>query len=135
MTAYPSLRAPILGMLVGLPVLGVGGRIVMRIISEVSGAPSAISLGGTITVLSAGAASGLAGGIIYGLLARFFPHGRVLRDLLFAAALVLLTLRGVNPVQPLSLSLFGPLVVAYGVLLEWVWHRAAHRVPVAQHAS
>src|SRR5687767_7093873 len=135
MTAYPWLRAPILGVLIGLPVLGVGGRIGMRIISEVSGAPSAITLGGTITVLGAGAASGLAGGVIYGLLVRFFPHGRVLRDVLFASALVLLTLRGLNPVRPLPLALFGPLVVVYGVLLERAWHRAAHRVPVAQHAS
>ena len=135
MTAHPWLRAPILGVLVGLPVLGVGGRIVMRIISEVSGAPAAISLGGTITVLGAGAASGLAGGIIYGLLGRFFPHGRVRRDLLFAAALILLTLRGLHPVRPLPLALFGTLVVVYGVALEWAWHRAAHRVPVAQHAG
>jgi hypothetical protein len=41
---------------------------------------------------------------------------------LFAIVLVLLTLRGLHPVQPLTLALFLPIVLVYGWAFERAWH-------------
>ena len=131
MTTHLWLRGPLLGAAVGIPVLGVGGRVVMRAIAVLTNAPSGLTLSGTFTVIAAGAASGIGGGLIYALLARLFPRHRVLRATLFATALALLTARGLNPVRPLPLALFLPLVVIYGVGFELAWHRAETRVPSA----
>jgi hypothetical protein len=89
---------------------------------------------GTITVLLAGLAAGIAGGVIYAVLARVLPTRRVLRDALFAVILVLLTLRGLNPVRPLNLLLFMPVVLVYGIALERAWHARSHS-PRPLHAS
>jgi len=48
--------------------------------------------------------------------------------------LALLTLRGLNPVQPLTLTLFLPIVLVYGWLLERAWHTRS-RFTSAHHAS
>src|SRR5215203_5118302 len=117
----PWLRGPLLGALVGLPVLGGGGRLAMHAISHTPGAQQAVSVEGTITVLLAGLAAGVAGGAIYALLARLLPTRRLLRAVLFAAVLALLTLRGLHPVLPFTLALFLPIVLVYGWLLERAW--------------
>lgn len=114
------VRGPLLGALFGLPILGAGGRLAMHALA--SEAQRSVTVQGTITVLLAGLAAGIAGGAIYALIDRFVPDRRVLRALLFAFALVLLTLRGLNPVQPRALALFLPLVLLYGALLERAWH-------------
>ena len=41
----------------------------------------------------------------------------------FAAFLAFVTIRGLHPVAPLPLALFGPLVVIYGWVLERSWYR------------
>ena len=130
MTIRRWLRGPLLGALLGLPILGAGGRLAMHAIALTSTAQRAVSVQGTITVLLAGTAAGVAGGVIYALLDRWFPRRRLLRVVIFFAALVLLTLRGLNPVQPLSLVLFVPLVLIYGALFERSWHARSHRTPI-----
>jgi hypothetical protein len=94
----------------------------MHAISRTPGAQRAVSIEGTITVLLAGLAAGAAGGAIYALLARVLPARRALRAALFAAVLVLLTLRGLHPVQWLALALFLPVVLVYGWAFERAWH-------------
>jgi hypothetical protein len=117
------IRGPLLGALLGFPLLGGGGRLAMHAIALTTpGAQRAVSVEGTITVLLAGLAAGLAGGAIYALLDRFLPGRRLARALVFALVLVLLTLRGLRPVQPLALALFLPLVLLYGALVERAWH-------------
>ena len=122
------LRGVALGAVVGLPVLGVGGRIAMRAIAELTGVPPAFSPSGTLTVLLMGIASGVGGGVLYAALAWLLPSRRPMRGALFALGLVLLTLRGLSPATSLSLALFTPLALAYGVLFEQAWHRVAVRV-------
>ena len=131
-TTNPWLRGVTLGSLVGLPLLGAGGRIAMRVIAHLTGAPSAFTPSGTLTVLLMGIASGIAGGVLYAALAWLLPHRRPLRGGLFALGLGLLTLRGLSPATALSLALFMPLALLYGVLFELAWHRVAARV--ARHA-
>jgi hypothetical protein len=49
-----------------------------------------------------------------------------LRDAVFGVVLVLLTLRGLNPVQTLTFALFMPVVLLYGIALERSWHARPH---------
>ena len=119
MRARRWVRGAMFGASLGLIVLGVGGRLAMHALA--SDVQRSVTVEGTITVLLAGLAAGVAGGAIYALLDRFVRR-RVPRALLFALVLVLLTLRGLSPVQPRALALFLPLVLLYGVLLEHAWH-------------
>jgi len=128
------LRGPLLGALLGLPILGGGGRLAMHAVAITTNAQHSVTVQGTITVLLAGLAAGTAGGVIFALLARVFPTRRLLRAALFALVLALLTLRGLNPVQPLTLALFLPIVLVYGWLLERAWHTRS-RFTSAHHAS
>jgi hypothetical protein len=135
MTIHPWWRGPLLGAMLGLPILGVGGRLVMRLLTVLTDAPAAASVEGTLTVLAAGTVSGIGGGLLYAVLTRLLPRHRWLRGALFAAALVLLTLRGLHPVRPVPLALFLPLALLYGVLLELAWHRASVRLRPAGAAA
>ena len=94
----------------------------MRVIAHAANTAPGFSLGGTMTVVLMGAVSGAAGGVIYAVLARFVPTRVVLRALIFGVILVLLTLRGLSPATPLSLSLFLPLTLAYGAAVDY-WYR------------
>jgi len=130
-TEPPWLRGPLLGALVGLPMLGGGGRLAMRLIALLQPASASVSVEGTLTVLLAGLASGVGGGLLYALLYRLLPNRRGVRGVLFALALGFLALRGLHPVRLLPLALFAPLVVAYGVMLEWAWHSDRRRLRTA----
>jgi hypothetical protein len=116
--AEPWLLGLLLGAGVGFVVLGVGGRIAMRGIALANNTPSSSSVGGTATVVFLGAASGVGGGVLYALLYRFLPQPRLLRSALFGVALVLLTLRGLRPIQPLALEWFMPVALAYGAIVD-----------------
>ena len=121
------IRSPLLGALIGLPVLGGGGRLAMRVIAAATDAPSAVTAERTITVLLAGAGSGAVAGAIYQGLATLLPARRLPRDLAFALMLALLTLRGLNPVRPLPLALFGALMAVFTALFLAAWPRAGAR--------
>ena len=128
----PWWRAPLLGAAIGFPILGAGGRLAMRTIAAFTDAASVISVQGTITVLLAGTASGVAGAVFYALLDWRLPARRAMRALLFAAFLVFVTMRGLHPVALLPLALFGPLVAIYGVLLEHYWYRVRLAEPARE---
>jgi hypothetical protein len=114
---------PLMGIALGLPILGIGGRIAMRIIAHATNVAPGFSLGGTMTVVFMGAVNGAAGGLIYAVLARFVPNRPVVRPLLFGVILVSLTLRGLSPASALSVSLFLPLILLYGGLMDFAWRR------------
>ena len=130
MTTRRWLRGPLLGVLLGLPILGGGGRLAMHAIALTSDAQRVVSVEGTITVLLAGALAGLAGGMIYALLDRVLPQRRFARGVLFLVVLVLLTLRGLRPVTSLSLALFMPLALLYGAAFELAWYSRSHHAPI-----
>jgi hypothetical protein len=118
----PWVFDPLVGIALGLPILGIGGRISMRIIAHATNVAPSFSLGGTMTVVLLGALSGAAGGVIYAILARVLRDRAGMRGVIFGVILVLLTLRGASPFTPLTLSLFLPLTLLYGALLHLV-HR------------
>ena len=123
----PWLFALLLGAAVGFVVLGIGGRIAMRAIAIANGVPTGFSVGGTATVVLLGLASGIGGGLLYALLHRYVRQPRLARSALFAVALVLLTLRGLRPIQPRALEWFMPLALGYGAIVDVIYTRWATR--------
>jgi hypothetical protein len=117
------IRVALWGIGIGTVVLGVGGRMAMRGIALASGAPGSFSLGGTLTVVLLGAAAGLAGALILIALRVFLRDRWVLQTLFFYLALVLITLRGLHPVDSQRLLFFLPLVLVYGFLLRLLSRR------------
>ena len=60
------------GALIGLVVLGIGGRLLMRLVAHLEHRPVFVfTIEGTLTVVLAGTASGLFAGFIYYLVRRF----------------------------------------------------------------
>lgn len=121
------------GIVLGTIVLGIGGRIAMRAIAVQSGTPGILTPSGTLTVVLAGTGSGLAGAVFQLIAAavasRLAPRRYWVRRLLFGIMLVLVTLRGLSPVQPLALALFAPLVLLYAVAMEIAASRRAAVAP------
>jgi len=126
--------AAALGLAIGTIVLGIGGRLAMRGIALVQGQAPGFTIGGTTTVVFLGAVCGLVGSLIFAGLRALMPGSRIVRGTLFWAILVLLTLRGLSPLDVPKLAFFLPLVIGYGTLLTVAWcrFRAEHTV-VAAH--
>jgi hypothetical protein len=120
------------GVIFGTLILGVGGRLAMRVIGILDGTPVGFTVGGSVTVVFLGAVAGAAGGLILWAARRLFPRTPMARGALFWGALTFLTLRGLNPVTVERVLVFGPLVVAYGACLYRVWCRRYVRRWVAQ---
>lgn len=136
--AEPCLFGLILGAAVGLIVLGVGGRVAMRAIALANNTPPGFTIGGTATVILLGVLSGVGGGLLYTLLQLLVPRPRFLRSALFGVVLVLLTLRGLRPIQPLALEWFMPLALGYGAIVDVVytrWSRRRARTPSIDDAA
>ena len=121
------IRAALCGALIGLPVLGLGGRAVMRVIAITAGGPSTATVDGTLTVLLAGAGSGAAAGIIYRALVAVLPRRQRLRDVAFVLVLSGLTVRGLRPVQAVPLALFGSLMAVFTAAFLAAWRRLGFR--------
>jgi len=67
-----QLRSDLIrGTLLGLIILGIGGRLLMRVIAHMEGRVPAFTPGGSITVVFAGTVAGALSGLIYTLLRRF----------------------------------------------------------------
>ena len=124
----PWVFGPVVGAVVGLPILGIGSRIAMRLVVVGTDRPGAFTVEGSLTVIFFGVVAGLAGGAIYAILARFLPRRTAIRSIIFGVIIVLLTLRGVSPASAFTLSLFLPLTVAYAILIDVIWRR---RIPAA----
>ena len=128
------LAGPLVGAAIGLPVLGAGGRVAMRGIALLDGVPGAFTVEGTITVLLLGAANGALGGAIRALLDLGGRLPLAARTALFALACLLLTLRGLRPLDAARLGLFLPLVAVYVAAVELTWRRLPRRAPTADDA-
>ena len=116
------LAGAVLGAVLGLLLLGVGGRFAMRVIALLAGQTPGFSLGGTAPVIFLGTVWGGVGALVFvGL--RFLTRRRVVRATLFWAFLVLMTLRGLRPIDVQRLAVFLPLVLLYGVALQVLWCR------------
>ena len=103
----------------------------MRGIAILSGGPPTFSFGGSLRVVLMGALCGLVGGLILMGLRSLLPKRWLLRTLLFYLIIVLITLRGLRPVDTQRLVLFIPLVLVYGFLVRILSRRCADCAPVS----
>lgn len=121
-----TTRTLLVGAALGAIVLGIGGRVLMRIIAVALGDAGAFSLGGSLDVVAAGILFGALGGLLLIILDR--TRVRRGRALLIAGALFLVigltsdAARGASsrigpPARWLALGAFGGLLLLYSIVL------------------
>ena len=118
------------GMGLGAVVLGMGGRVAMRVVAEATTGSGGFSIGGTLTVVFLGLAGGALGALILLVARTLLRRWPPAPSLLYWSLLLAITLRGLRPVDQLRLLLFLPLVAVFGILLQWrTWQ---YRQPAAR---
>jgi hypothetical protein len=117
------IRCSLLGIGIGVVVLGIGGRVSMRGIAVLAGAPGSFSLGGSVTVVFLGAVAGLGGALILMVLRTLLPRRWLIQTLWFYAILILVALRGLRPLDWPRVFLFLPLVLVFGFLMRTLSRR------------
>jgi hypothetical protein len=124
------------GAVLGIAVLGVGGRLAMATIQVAQGAPPGFDLAGTVQVLVPGLAVGPAAGLWYALLLPWIgKHATALRGIIFGTChgAFWVAVYFARPAGPVELSaapvfgsiLFGTLLILFGVAVAWLearWH-------------
>ena len=108
------------GAALGTLILGVGGRLAMRVIAMATTGATGFSFGGTMTVVFLGAASGAVTGAILWVTRALLGRWPAAQTIMFWLLLVGITLRGLRPLDTLRVALFLPLVVLVGILLQLV---------------
>ena len=117
------MRSAVAGTAIGLVVLGVGGRVIMRIIAHLEGRVPVLTPSGTFNVVMLGAVAGLAGGVVHGLLRRFVTRTTI-RVALFVVFCVAFTWHGANELLPRPRLMFVAMTLAYAVILELISSKA-----------
>jgi hypothetical protein len=111
------------GALVGLIVLGIGGRLLMRVVAHIEHRPLfVLTTEGTLTVVFAGTVAGLFAGFIY-YVARRFLRQPWLRTAVFVAICELVTWRGVHGTLPVVKVMFMSLALVYLVIIDTMGRR------------
>jgi hypothetical protein len=113
------IRATLLGMII----LGVGGRLLMRVVAHMEGRPPAFTPEGSIAVVFWGALAGAFSGVIYHLLRRFVRKPWV-RTAAFIAICELVAWRGVSGLLPLPQVMFMALALAYLIIVDVLGRRS-----------
>lgn len=111
--------------LLGLAILGIGGRLLMRVVANLEGQPPMWTVGGTVTVAFYGAVVGAFVGFLYYLLRRFV-RSPWLRTAAFFVICGLIALRGVRGSPAVGQMLFMALSMVYLVVVDLMGRRA-HR--------
>ena len=115
------------GGVLGLVILGVGGRLLMRVIAHREHRPQMVfTIEGTLAVILAGTAAGLAAGLIYYLLRRFVRASWI-RTALFVLICGLISWRGVHGLLLVPQLMFMALALAFLFLMDWM----GRRIPAA----
>jgi hypothetical protein len=120
------LAAAIAGLICGVVVLGLGGRVMMRVVAIAGHRPVHFGAGATAGILLIGGVLGLIGGLGFGLLQRALPGSAAVKGLLYGTLFFVV----VVPLQPapiqaeitdlraiwsIVIPLFWALFLAFGV--------------------
>ena len=124
-------RSALIGAAIGIPLLGVAGRILMRVIAHWEGRVPVLTFGGTFTVIFAGTMFGLAAGAVHGLL-KHFIRNVVARNAVFVVIAILFTWRAVNALLPRPRLMFVALTLVYAIVLEFIMTRERTAQPIVQ---
>jgi hypothetical protein len=111
------------GTLLGLVILGIGGRLLMRVVANLEGQAPMWTVGGSVTVAFYGAVSGAFAGLVYYLLRRFVNKAW-LRTASFLLICGLVALRGVRGSPATGQVLFMVLALVYLIAVDFVGRRA-----------
>jgi hypothetical protein len=112
------------GALAGLIVLGVGGRLLMRVIAHREHRPAMVfTVPGTLTVLFAGTVAGLAAGLIYYLLRRFVRASWI-RTAVFVLVCGLIAWRGVHGLLFVPQLMFMALALVFLMVVDFMGRRS-----------
>ncbi len=117
------MRSAVSGAAIGFVILGIGGRVIMRVIAHWEGRVPAFTPSGTFTVVMMGALAGLAAGVVHGLLRRFVTRTAI-RVALFVVFCVAFTWHGTNALLPRPRLVFVALTLAYVAVLEMLSSKA-----------
>jgi hypothetical protein len=118
-------RATIAGLVTGALILGLGGRLLMRVVAVAIHGSGGFSVGGSLEVLAAGALFGTLGGLVLPFVPGRLGRWRAVTHTIALFILVALTsdaARGAAsgmawPARALVLLAFGGLVLGYSLLL------------------
>ncbi len=130
---WRQLAAGLLAGLAGGLVLGVGGRVAMRLIALGAGLDPGFSWGGSVEVVATGLMIGVPAGLVFIALRRLIPGPSIWRGAAFGVLLFLALVIVPPPAARsasesvgrllLTVGLFGPLFVLYGIVAELVARR------------
>jgi hypothetical protein len=119
-------------------VLGIGGRLIMRIIAHMEGRTPVFTTQGSLTVVFAGTVAGVLTGLIYYLLRRFLRQPW-LRTISFFVICEAITWRAVHMLLPRPQLMFMALALVYLIIIDvmgrhltFVHHSSAGEVPSTQ---
>ena len=111
------------GALVGLIVLGIGGRLLMRLVAHIEHRTLFVfTPEGSLTVVFAGTVAGLLAGLIYYLTRRFLRQPW-LRTLVFVTICELMAWRGVHETLPRVQVMFMALALVYLLIIDTMGRR------------
>ena len=111
------------GAVVGLLVLGIGGRLLMRVIAHREHRPVMIfTIPGTLAVALAGTVAGLGAGVIYYLLRRFVRESW-LRTAVFVIICGLIAWRGVHGLLLVPQLMFMALALVFLIIMDGLGRR------------
>jgi len=109
--------------LAGAIVLGVGGRLLMRVIAHMEGRPVFVfTVDGSLAVVFAGTVAGAFAGLIYYLLRRFVQQPWM-RTVAFIVICELISWRGVSGLLPLPQLMFMALSLVYLAIIDVMGRR------------
>jgi hypothetical protein len=120
MELRPSL---VRATLLGLVILGIGGRLLMRVVAHMEGRAPAFTIEGTVAVVFYGTAAGAFSGIVYYVLTRFVARSWI-RTTAFIIICGLISWRGVNGLVPVSQAMFMALALFYLGIVDLLGRRS-----------
>lgn len=132
---WKKAGAAVLACIGGGLVLGIGGRLVMLLIALAADITPGFSLGGTAEVLATGFIIGIPAGLFFIAVRKHIRVPGLWKGGLFGGILFLILVLIPPPAArsavagvghrflPLTISLFGPLFVTYGIVVEAIMQR------------
>jgi hypothetical protein len=119
-----ELRSDLMrGTLLGLLILGIGGRLLMRVVAHMEGRVPLFTPEGSVAVVFYGTVAGAFSGLVYHVLGRFVRKPWI-RTMLFIAICELIAWRGVSGLLPVQKAMFMALALVFLVGVDILGRRS-----------
>ena len=121
------------GLVAGILMIGIGGRLAMRFIALLDGRAGGFSWSGTLDIIAFGLITGVISGAFYGMVEKYMFSNKLLKGFAFGLLLYLVLLvlplsgkgaaKGFPERQMEIYLIFGLVLVLYGILLAFTFKR------------